>query len=342
MMARILLSHIAFDAGTQIRASINESVVAQYAERMTEGDSFPPIVLFHDGNQHYLADGFHRFMAAQRNDFRDIDADVRPGTRQDALWFALGANRINGQRLDPVDVRHAVLMALAEWPDKSTSLIAEQVGCTHPYVSRLRQEAAASSSNKVPERVVGKDGKSYPSSRPRSTSEISRREVIAEMVSQGAKNEAIVAAVGGCSNSTIAKVRRDMGVAQPVDKSRAAVAQRRQDTRDMAERGFTTRQIASSLGIDEQTVAKVAKAEGIVIHADRVVGKTKRHDSTRIVENIVMDAENLTADVNLIEFDSLDRESFPRWIDSLIASQKSLGAFIKRLKQEQKNAEAAA
>ncbi len=31
-------------------------------------------------------------MAAQRNGFVDIPADVQAGTKEDALWFALGAS----------------------------------------------------------------------------------------------------------------------------------------------------------------------------------------------------------------------------------------------------------
>ena len=51
---RVRLDSVAFDAGTQIRAAIDTQVVSDYAEAMTGGATFPPIVLFHDGNQHYL------------------------------------------------------------------------------------------------------------------------------------------------------------------------------------------------------------------------------------------------------------------------------------------------
>lgn len=80
-MTRLPLTAIAFDAGTQIRAAIDEQAVNDYADRMHAGDTFPPLVLFHDGNQHYLADGFHRFMAAQRIGAEDFVVDVRPGTK---------------------------------------------------------------------------------------------------------------------------------------------------------------------------------------------------------------------------------------------------------------------
>lgn len=162
-VARVRLDAIAFDAGTQIRESIDQSVVSDYAEAMTNGSQFPPVTLFHDGNRHYLADGFHRFMAAQRLEWRHIDAVVHPGTKEDALWFALGANRTNGKRLSEGDKRNAIDLALKTWPDKSANQIAEQIGVNQSSVQRVKVEVMRV--HNLPERVTGKDGKSYPASR---------------------------------------------------------------------------------------------------------------------------------------------------------------------------------
>lgn len=164
-MGRIRLDAIVFDAGTQVRASIAEAVVADYAEHMTAGDAFPPVILFHDGNQYYIGDGFHRCLAAQRNHFRDIDADVRPGTKQDALWFALGANKANGQRLTEADKKHAVMLAFKAWPDRSQREIAIQIGCAQQYVQKLRANYQVTTGSHLPDRVTGRDGKSYPAHR---------------------------------------------------------------------------------------------------------------------------------------------------------------------------------
>lgn len=162
-MSAINLDEIVIDAGTQVRAEINEQVVAHYAERMTDGAQFPPIVVFHDGNRYYLADGFHRTMAARRNDWRTLEADVRLGTKVDALWFALGANRANGAQLTASDKKHAVLLALRQWPERSASQLAEQVGCNRRYVDQLKAEVG--STTNLPDRVTGKDGKRYPAKR---------------------------------------------------------------------------------------------------------------------------------------------------------------------------------
>ena len=175
-MPKINLDSIAFDAGTQIREAINEQVVGEYAERMSEGVAFPAVVLFADGCCrtdgsviYYLADGFHRMQAAQRNGFVDIDADVRAGTKEDALWFALGANKANGHRMTAGDKRHAIVLAVSTFPSRSARQIAEQVGVNYDYVNDIRRQV--SDTLHLPDRVTGKDGKSYPASRPARPSE---------------------------------------------------------------------------------------------------------------------------------------------------------------------------
>lgn len=330
----VKLTEIAFDAGTQIRAAINEDVVASYAERMQTGDQFPPIVLFHDGNQNYLADGFHRYMAAKRCDWVGVSAEVHAGTKTDALWFALGANRTNGQRMTDADKRHAIELAYATWPDKGQREIADQVGCSARYVSTVRDQIQVRSSSHLPDYITGKDGKQYPASRGPNQRSVEKREQIASLVREGAAATDIARQVGA-SLTTVTEVRRSLGV-PTIDKTKVGVAQRRKDIKDMAARGFSTRQIASALGITEPGVGEIAKAEGIVIHADRTTGKTHRHDANRIVSQMSMDAENLTSDVNLIEFSSLDPDRIEGWIESFTKSRQSLTAFIRRLAEEQK------
>lgn len=328
-MKRVPLTEIVVDAGTQVRAATDDSVVSQYAERMTEGDQFPPIVLFHDGTSYYLADGFHRLLAAQRNQWRDIDADVRAGTKQDALWFALGANKANGRQMTGADKRHAILLAFATWPDRSAAVLASQIGCTAQYVRDVRHQVQTSL--QLPDRTIGRDGKSHPFTKP--GGQQTKRNEVAEMIKAGKSSGEIVSELG-VRPELVGKVRREVGVG--VDKSGDAVAQRRQGLREMAEQGYSSRQIASTLGLAVETVSRTAKKEGIVISADAIVGKTLRHDANRILERIAMDAENLTVGSDLIDYADIDHERLGGWLDSLHAASKSLRAFIRKLEEEQK------
>ena len=49
-------------------------------------------------------------------------------------------------------------MALKQWPDKSPTVIAEQVGCARQYVNKVQGATSCT----LPARVTGKDGKGYP------------------------------------------------------------------------------------------------------------------------------------------------------------------------------------
>jgi len=133
------LAAIRCDCGTQIRAEISESTVAEYAEAMESGADFPPLIVFHDGNRYLLADGFHRLMAASRRGRTEFHADVRQGTKSDALRFALQANALHGLKRTNADKRRSIELALAEWPQVSDRQIAELCAVGYTLVAEVRK-----------------------------------------------------------------------------------------------------------------------------------------------------------------------------------------------------------
>lgn len=151
---------VRYDCGTQSRAAINEEVVADYAERLAEGDKFPALEVFHDGSDYFLADGFHRIMAAIRNGFLDFPCNVYPGTRSDALKFALSANAMHGLKRTNADKRRSVELALEEWADYSNREIARICAVHHDLVASVRHQVADSATCPLTHR--GADGKQYP------------------------------------------------------------------------------------------------------------------------------------------------------------------------------------
>ena len=90
---------IRMDGGTQPRAGSEKEVMEDYAELMQAGVKFPPLVVFNDGDNYWLADGFHRIGEALRA-FPDkpIEAEVIQGTQSDTQWYSFGANKANGLR----------------------------------------------------------------------------------------------------------------------------------------------------------------------------------------------------------------------------------------------------
>ena len=64
-------------------------------------------------------------LSAQRLGREGIEAEVHKGTREDALWSAMGANKQNGRRMTRDDVRCAVELALETWPEMTQLVIAD-------------------------------------------------------------------------------------------------------------------------------------------------------------------------------------------------------------------------
>ena len=141
---QISISDIRLDGNTQARAGMKTETISDYAEAMKQGDQFPPVVVFNDGSNYWLADGFHRVYAARDIGLEEIDAEVREGSIHDARWFAVGANNRHGARPTNEDKRSAVQLALED--EKLSQLsdreIARQCHVSNGFVSRLRRDSS--------------------------------------------------------------------------------------------------------------------------------------------------------------------------------------------------------
>lgn len=161
-LQEIPLAQINVYGGTQARLKTNDDAIESYADEMTQGALFPPIQVYFDGTTYWLADGFHRYLAAKRIERPAITAEVQPGGRADALRHALGANATNGVYRNNADKRNAVEIALEEWPDRANPYLAEICKVSTDLVRRTR--AALTQAGRLPaaETVTGRDGKEYP------------------------------------------------------------------------------------------------------------------------------------------------------------------------------------
>ena len=140
---------VRLDAGTNLRP-ISPSIVEDYAAAMIAETLFPPIVVFDDGENRWLADGFHRVAAAVRIAKKTISAVVKDGTKRDAILHACGANDTHGLRRTSDDKRRAVdtLLKDAEWMTLSSHKIAELCHVSHPFVEKVR-ESVGNVSNRL-------------------------------------------------------------------------------------------------------------------------------------------------------------------------------------------------
>lgn len=146
----LLLNRIKVDGGTQMRAGLDEATVDEYTAALNSGARFPPIVVFYDGNEYWLGDGFHRVEAYKRvyreiKTLGSIACDVRSGTRRDAVLYAAGANSDHGLRRSKEDKRRAVetLLRDEEWAQWSNREIARRCKVDEKTVRNVRQTLTA-------------------------------------------------------------------------------------------------------------------------------------------------------------------------------------------------------
>ncbi len=127
----------------QLREKTNLDYVEELAE--TIGDNgwptdIPPCIVFYDGSSYWLADGHHRYLAAQRAGNQKVLCDIRRGDKTAALWHAIGSNATHGLRRTNEDKRRAVELAYQLEPSLSDREIARRACVSNGMASSLLRE----------------------------------------------------------------------------------------------------------------------------------------------------------------------------------------------------------
>jgi hypothetical protein len=137
------IDSIRIDGGTQSRVEIDEDYVAELVECI---DALPPPIVLVEGDNFWMADGFHRVYAHRKAGRKVIRCVCRHGTKRQAVKFSLQANSTHGKRRTNEDKRRAVQIALAdaEWSKLSNRDIADLCKVTHTLVNKMRDEANGS------------------------------------------------------------------------------------------------------------------------------------------------------------------------------------------------------
>lgn len=173
-MALIELSTLEFDASAQSRVFVDPQVVSDYVERMSwddqsqrvidpEGVAWQPVLVFTDGENHWVADGFHRASAAREAGIERIQCEVREGDLRDAVRYSLSANARHGLRRTREDKRRAVKRALedSEWRLWTDARIAELCSVSRPFVSNMREELEVEGQIPVEIALYGADDREF-------------------------------------------------------------------------------------------------------------------------------------------------------------------------------------
>ena len=148
---QLQLIQIKTDGGTQPRAALDQFVIDDYAQAMSAGAEFPLVVVFYDGKNYWLADGFHRTKACEQAGKDLIEADVRQGTHRDAVLYSVGANATHGLRRTNADKRRAVetLLTDSEWQKWSDREIGRRCFVDNSFVSDMRKSLLFTNSERI-------------------------------------------------------------------------------------------------------------------------------------------------------------------------------------------------
>jgi hypothetical protein len=144
----LAMRQIRVDHGLQARVETKAENVLDYFNAMEAYKAsgirfgFPPIVVYFDGKTYWLADGFHRFKAWEKAGGISISAEIREGTKQEAILFSVSANLKMGFRPNIEDRKKAVQMLLEhkEYRDLTDTEIGRRCGTQIATVRAIREK----------------------------------------------------------------------------------------------------------------------------------------------------------------------------------------------------------
>lgn len=131
---------LVMDERLQSRTEINEQTVSEYVESLEGGAEFPAVLVYFDGINYYLTDGYHRAHAHKRAEKVSILCDVVNGTFRDAILRSTSVNGAHGMRRTNADLRKSVMTLLddLEWEGMSNTQIAKHCNVSVSFVANLR------------------------------------------------------------------------------------------------------------------------------------------------------------------------------------------------------------
>lgn len=152
-MSSIQLSKLSLETNSQARVATSEETVEAYTAVIKANKTWvmgPKMVLFFDGETYYVADGWHRIIAAGRAGKKSLPEscfDIRKGDAVDAMVYGMTAADKHGLRMNSADKRRCVEYLLdhgIRGEKQTQTVIAELAGVSPRTVKRIvadRREA---------------------------------------------------------------------------------------------------------------------------------------------------------------------------------------------------------
>jgi len=128
------LSSIEVDPTVNIRDKLDEGTIQWYMESF---EQLPPVIAYRLNGKLLLADGFHRWSAAERLGLGELRVEVREGTAEEAQEFAVMANWRHGKNLSQFERDKAVArMATMLHPAETNEQIGKRMDLSERSVRR--------------------------------------------------------------------------------------------------------------------------------------------------------------------------------------------------------------
>jgi hypothetical protein len=158
-LKKLKIADITMDVGIQPRFKLDLDLVKEYAEKMRDGEKFPPPVVFCDGSHNYLSAGFNRVMALKSNGHVEIECEVINGTIEDAQDYAWKSNNDHGAPLTAEEKREIIRKALKtkRYSESSNNELAKEFKISSMTVGRVRIAMQEESKEEQPKERKYKD-----------------------------------------------------------------------------------------------------------------------------------------------------------------------------------------
>lgn len=101
----------------------------------------------------------------------------------------------------------------------------------------------------------------------------------------------------------------------------------------LAAEGYTSRQIASKIGVTGETVRAIVRDFEVEIPADKFTVNARHINSTRIARETVFAIQGAATGLDLIEYGDIDTSEVAEWATSLTESMREINRFVKKIKE---------
>jgi hypothetical protein len=155
----INISEITADSLIQPRETLNKEKLTEYGKILSNGEDLDPVDLCYDGSVYWLADGFHRLEVYRLASKTHIPADIRQGTRRDAILVGIERNVKHGLGLTLAERKNAArrLLLDSEWRVWSNRKIGRICGLNHETVSAIKNNLNSNQSIPITNKEASED-----------------------------------------------------------------------------------------------------------------------------------------------------------------------------------------